>query len=85
MVILAGIVYKYANPHFVETTWHAISPLLIATVVYGFFTAFMGFCVFTYPKTSILILYQIFLFVSILMSLAIGIFSIIGGSSKIYK
>jgi hypothetical protein len=85
LVVLAGIVYRFANPEFVNTSWHPTSALLVATAVFAFFVASVGFCAFLYPKSGLLMMFEGLLFLSLLMSLAIGIYAIIAGSSNKYN
>ncbi len=82
MVILGGIVYRYANPNFIESSWSPVSALLTACVVYLFFVIGVGFCAFLYPKRSILIIFELLLFISILFTFAIGAYSIVAGTGK---
>jgi hypothetical protein len=81
-IILAGIVYRFANPNFVSSPWHAGSGLMVASIIYAFFVAFVGFCTFLYPKTSLIIAFEVLMFLSILFTFAIAVYAIVGGSSK---
>lgn len=80
-IILAGIDYKYANPDWrTDTPYSPVAALQIATIIYTFVIAFFGYIVFIKPSIAMTIIFAIFLLLSLLFNLAIGILSIVAAS-----
>jgi len=75
--------YKYASPDFrSDSSFQHTSALTIASSVYAFFVTFIGFCVFMYPKSSMINFYMVLLILSILFILAIAVYTFVAGSSR---
>lgn len=78
---MTGIDYRFANPDWKDFPWAPLSPLQVASIVYAFVLGLFGYYVFTHPRRALIVCYEIFLALSFLFTLAIGIFAIIAGST----
>jgi hypothetical protein len=61
-LILAGIYYKYAGPHFRPHPYHAVPQLSIATVVVTLAVLAMTYAAFAKPNINFTITVFIYLF-----------------------
>ena len=79
-VILAGIDYNMAQPDWISNKFSATSPVQIACVVFSIVLAAVGYPVFAYPNSNVLVTYEVCIFVSLCFNFAIGCLVIAAGS-----
>lgn len=77
-IILSGISYQYAGPSFKENYPYVTLPgLQIACIIYTFWMVGWGYLSFIKPNTGCTVSHAIFLMLSIIWNIAIGVFALV--------
>jgi len=79
-IILVGIQFQNTNASWSGKGWGALGAVQLASIIYVFIIAAVGYFAFIFANLILLIIFVILLGVSALFTLAIAIFALVSGS-----